>query len=212
MAYMNYTPGAAGGSAMTVSPAGGGPGGPGGGGDPNAAFMQMLAMARADKLKRQREEEAMASREMLMREGQGRAQAGAELGRRQFAETQLRSSERGEAQRLALEGARTRSDLQGAAQQRDIAGARHKAMSGQAPKRILESRPGMTAGVALPAPHEYTGYQREIFGAGGSTFAPAHDSSVGDPGGQAWKEHKARQARQNEAARSGGASASRTGY
>jgi hypothetical protein len=200
MPYTNIQqmPGSAGGSSMRVGPAGGvGGGGPGGGGD-QGLFLELLAQARADKKRREDEAFALQRREMGLREDQALQARLGEAGRRQFAGEELRQRGRGEGQRLALEAAGLKSRLQGEALQRKVGEARHAAMSRQAPKTILESRPGITAGVALPAPHEYTGYQRDIFGAQQSAFTGAGSDA---PGGQAWRDDQKRRSEQNAAAR-----------
>lgn len=201
MAYMNYTPDEGGGSNLTVSPGAGGGGGipergPYGGGG-NEAFMEMLAMSREDKLRRQREQEAMAQREMLMREGQARQTATAELGRAQFAREQLRSGERGQAQRLALEGSRTRSQVGIAEEQRKEMQAQREARSGFVPTSVIASRPGVTGGI-VQDPSRGTVRQRQMNMAQGAGFTEA---GSGAPGGQAWRDDQERRDRRNAFAR-----------
>lgn len=197
MAYTNYTPGAGGGSTLTVSPGSNGGGeipdrGPyGGGGGGNAAFMEMLAMSRMDRNRGRREQEAMARREMLMREGQSRQDVASELGRRSFAERelesreagrgqqlafsreQLRSGERGEAQRLALEGSRTRSALRGERLQQKGEEARQRAASSRVPMREVSGPGAQYMTGKLARPNELTALERQAHGFSGYNIPPS---------------------------------------
>lgn len=179
MPYMNYSPDDDGGSNLTVGPGGGfGPGGGPGGGGGQEAFMEMLAQARMDKLRRQREEEALAEREMLLREGQAGQAASGERDRRRFAETELRGRERGEGQRLALEGARTRSAMQISEEQRKEMQAQREAMSGFVPTSMVAGRPGIVGG-RVRDPMKGTVRGQQIYGQKGSSFAPPGSAGLG---------------------------------
>ena len=191
MPYMNYTQGAGGGSEMEIGPGAGGPGGnvPGGGGD--GAFLQMLAMAREDKLRKQREAEATNRREMLLREGQSRQTERAEIGRRGVANRELSGremesfnqrlageaardiSERGDAQRMALEGAGMRSRLGLEEEQRKEMVAQREAASSRVPMREVSGPGAQYMHGKLARPNELTARQRQAHGFSGYNIPPA---------------------------------------
>lgn len=180
---LNVGPMAGPGGGQPWSP-GGGPGGgaPGGGGDMQQAFMEMLAQSRARK-DREREEE------MAFRQERFQAQQAAQ-------ERGFGMQEREQAQLMDLRG--REGSTRGAMQKEQLAEmqAQRRAMDSFVPQSVIASRPGVTGGIVRD-PTKGTVRGQQIYGQQGASFQAPSDSSVGDPGGSAWKADQKRRAWRN---------------